>query len=71
MLIVGNQIEIEAIDLDYKGQGVSRIDGYVIFTPGVLVGEKALVEITKVNKNFAEANLIELKTISKKRTLVY
>ncbi len=67
MLTVGRQLTVEVIDLDYKGQGVSRIDGYVIFTPGLLVGEKAVVEITKINKSFAEADLIEILTISKKR----
>lgn len=67
MLTVGRQLTIDVIDLDYKGQGVSRIDGYVIFTPGLLVGEKAVVEITKINKSFAEADLIEILTISKKR----
>ncbi len=67
MLTVGRQIEIEIIDLDYKGQGVARLDGYVIFTPGVLVGEKAIVEITQIKKSFAEANLTELLTISKQR----
>jgi len=67
MLTVGRQVTLDMIDLDYKGQGVSKMDGYVIFTPGVLIGEKAIVEITKINKNFAEANLIELLTISKKR----
>lgn len=68
MLEIGNKIEIEAIDLDFKGQGVSRIDNYVIFTPGLLKDEKAIVEITKLNKNFAESKLIKLITISKKRT---
>ncbi len=67
MVTVGRQLEIEAIDLDYQGQGVARYENYVIFVPGVLTGEKALVEIKKVNKNFANAELVELKSFSKKR----
>ncbi len=67
MLTVGRQIEIEAIDLDYKGQGVARLDGYVIFIPGLLISEKAIVEIIQINKSFAEAVIIEILSYSKKR----
>lgn len=67
MLTVGRQLEVEIIDLDFKGQGVARYEGYVIFTAGLLIGEKAIVEITKVKKNFAEADIIDILSISKKR----
>ena len=67
MVTVGRQLEVEAIDLDFQGQGVARFENYVIFIPGVLTGEKALVEIKKVNKDFANAELVELKSFSKKR----
>lgn len=67
MLTVGRQITIEVIDLDFKGQGVSRHEGYVIFTPGLLVGEQAIVEIEKIKKSFANANIVEILKVSKKR----
>ena len=67
MLTAGRQITIDVIDLDFKGQGVSRFDGYVIFTPGLLIGEKAIVEIEKVKKSFANATIIEILKISKDR----
>jgi 23S rRNA (uracil1939-C5)-methyltransferase len=67
MLTVGRQITIDVIDLDFKGQGVSRYEGYVIFTPGLLVGEQAIVEIEKIKKSFANANIVEILKVSKKR----
>ena len=67
MLTVGKQIKVKAIDLDFKGQGVSKVDNYVIFTPGILAGEVALVEISQIKDRFAQANLIEVISISKDR----
>lgn len=67
MLTVGKQVKVKIIDLDYKGQGVSKIDQYVIFTPGLLEGEVALVEIVELKDRFALAQMIDLISISKHR----
>jgi 23S rRNA (uracil1939-C5)-methyltransferase len=67
MLTVGNQIKVTAIDLDYLGQGVVKHEGYVIFVPKLLDTEEAIIEITKINKNFGEAKIIKLIKISQDR----
>ena len=51
-------LNIEA--LGYEGEGIAKIDGYPIFIPGALIGEKAKVNITKVKKNFAHGKLVEI-----------
>jgi len=67
MLTVGNKIKALAIDLDYLGQGVVKHEGYVIFVPKLLDYEEAIIEITKLNKNFGEAKVLEYITKSKDR----
>lgn len=68
MLTVGDRLTLTAIDLDYKGQGVCKPEGYVIFVAGLLPGEKAEVEIIKLKKAFGEGQLIKLLKVSKYRT---
>lgn len=67
MLTVGKQLKVKIIDLDYKGQGVSKVDEYVIFTPGLLEGEVALVEIIEIKNRFAFAEIVDLISMSKHR----
>ncbi len=67
MLTVGSQIKGVSVDLDYQGQGVIKHDGYVLFVKGLLDGEEALVEITKLRKKFGEAKIIEILNKSKDR----
>lgn len=46
--------------LGYEGEGIAKIEGYPVFIPGALIGEKVKVVITKVKKNFAYGNLLEI-----------
>lgn len=68
MLTVGDIVKVTAMDLDFKGQGVCKPEGYVIFVPGLLKGEVAEVLISKLNKKFGEGSMIKLLKISKDRT---
>jgi 23S rRNA (uracil1939-C5)-methyltransferase len=68
MLTVGNQIEVHAIDVDYRGFGVAKYQDFVVFVADLLEGEEALVEISKVQKRFAEATLVERKIKSEHRS---
>lgn len=67
MLTVGSRIRGFSTDLDYQAQGVMKHDGYVIFVPGLLDDEEAIVEITKIKKRYAEAKIIEIIKPSKYR----
>ncbi|MCK5850784.1 MAG: class I SAM-dependent RNA methyltransferase [Kiritimatiellae bacterium] len=54
------ELELTIIDIAYKGKGVARHDGCVIFVPGVIAGEVVRVGIVKRRKKYAEAELIEV-----------
>jgi 23S rRNA (uracil1939-C5)-methyltransferase len=68
MLTVGSQVEVQAIDVDYRGFGVAKYQDFVVFIADLLEGEEALVEISKVQKRFAEATIVERKTTSEHRS---
>ncbi|MEI5907418.1 23S rRNA (uracil(1939)-C(5))-methyltransferase RlmD [Bacillus spongiae] len=53
---------IEALfeDLTHDGNGVMKIDGYPIFVPNALPGEKGKVKIIKTNKKYGFGRLISL-----------
>ena len=56
------QIEliVDIEKLSNLGYGIAKDEGYVIFVEGACPGDKARVQITKKNKNFANAKIIEL-----------
>lgn len=53
--------------LENEGNGVCKINGMVVFVPKALPGEKVLVRITDVKKNFAKGKIYELIKESDKR----
>lgn len=53
-------ITLEIEDLTHEGSGVGKVDGYPLFVPKTLPGEKATVKVVKVNKNFGYGKLIDV-----------
>nr|EGQ39883.1 MAG: putative RNA-binding protein, TRAM domain family [Candidatus Nanosalinarum sp. J07AB56] len=55
----GETVEVEVEDLGEKGDGIARVDGFVVFVPGGEVGESYDVEVTSVGRKFAFAEIQE------------
>ncbi|MCH6265071.1 23S rRNA (uracil(1939)-C(5))-methyltransferase RlmD [Neobacillus citreus] len=53
-------IDVVFEDLTHDGAGVAKVEGYPLFVPNGLPGEKAKVKIIKVNKSYGIGRLIEL-----------
>ena len=66
-LKLGDQINLTIHDLAFGGEGVGRIDAFVVFVPFVIVGETVTAEITELKKNFARAKLVRVETPSPER----
>jgi tRNA/tmRNA/rRNA uracil-C5-methylase (TrmA/RlmC/RlmD family) len=66
-LKIGDKISLMIHDIAFGGEGVGRIDDFVVFVPFVLVGEAVAAEITEVKKNFARAKLLRVETSSPER----
>jgi 23S rRNA (uracil1939-C5)-methyltransferase len=64
----GDTLELAIDTLAYGGQGIGRVDGFVVFVRGALPGDLALVEVTRRKSGFAEARLISLVAPSPRRT---
>jgi len=47
-------------DLTHDGAAVAKVDGYPLFVPQGLVGEKALIRVVKLNKGYGFGKLIEI-----------
>ncbi len=52
--------EVEFIDMTHDGMGVCRIDGFPVFVPKALKGEKGIIKLTKVNTNLGFGRLMEI-----------
>ena len=52
----------ETVIADYtaQGQGVAKVDGCVVFVPNAIVGEKCLVRLDTVKKNWAAGQITQI-----------
>lgn len=53
-------IDVVFEDITHDGAGVAKVDGYPLFIPNGLPGEKANVKVIKVNKGYGFGRLVEL-----------
>ena len=66
ILFLSLQLHIEK--LVYGGEGLSRLDGEVVFTPFVLPGETVEAERTEARKHVQRARLLRVEGPSPDRT---
>ncbi|MGI6168460.1 MAG: 23S rRNA (uracil(1939)-C(5))-methyltransferase RlmD [Christensenellales bacterium] len=62
------QIELDILDLGSAGEGVGRYEGYALFVPGALAGERVRVRVVKAGKSFGFGRLEEILRSSPQRT---
>lgn len=51
------QVKIEAVGSE--GDGIAKIDGFVVFVPGAKLNDDVTVRITKVLRKYGFAELVE------------
>lgn len=54
----GEEYEVKIEDLGKEGDGITRIEGFVVFVPETKVGEEIKVRITSVRRRFAFAEKV-------------
>ncbi len=54
----GKEDDGSITEISRKGDGIARVDGFVIFVKGGQVGQNAKVKITQVGGRFATAEVI-------------
>lgn len=51
----GESYDVTIEDIAREGDGVARIEGFVIFVPGTKVGDSVNIKVEKVMRRFAIA----------------
>ncbi len=64
---IGNKYKVIISDNDGYGNGITRIDNFVVFVSYALKDEELEIEITSINKRFANAKIINIIKPSKLR----
>ncbi len=67
MLEKGLVKEAEIIDMNHMGQGLARIDNFVVFVSGALTGDRVKIKITDTKKNYARGEIIDIVKPSESR----
>jgi len=66
-LALGDRLTLTIGDIAFGGEGVARVEDFVIFVPFVAVGEVVEAEVTESKKRFARARLLRVVTPSPER----
>jgi 23S rRNA (uracil1939-C5)-methyltransferase len=64
----GDLLTVDVIDLAFGGEGVARADGYVVFVPGGVPGDRLDVRLVQVRPRFARGEIERVLTPSERRT---
>jgi len=59
-LTAGDKLTVTIDDIAFGGEGVARVQDFVVFVPFVVLGEIVEVEVTEVRKRFARARLVRV-----------
>lgn len=60
MFIFGQKIKAKILKLSYKGKGIAKLNGIVVFVANSCPGDFCQLEITKVKKNYCEAKILQI-----------
>lgn len=54
----GEEYTVEIVDVGEEGDGVARVEDFVVLVPGGDLGERVRVRIESVEESFATAELL-------------
>ncbi|HAB97379.1 MAG TPA: 23S rRNA (uracil-5-)-methyltransferase RumA, partial [Enterococcus sp.] len=54
------ELEVDILDLSHEGNGIAKVDGYLLFIENTLPNERALVKVLKVGNKFGFAKVMKL-----------
>ncbi|MCC7550331.1 MAG: TRAM domain-containing protein [Methanobacterium sp.] len=55
----GEEYDVKIEDVGRDGDGITRIEGFVVFVSGAKVGDEVKVRINSVKRNFGFAEIVE------------
>ena len=54
----GKQYEVDIKELSRRGDGLARVEGFVVFVPNTKLGQHVRIRITRVANTFAVGEVI-------------
>jgi predicted RNA-binding protein with TRAM domain len=55
---IGKEYEVQITEISRKGDGIARIQGFVIFVKNGQVGQNVKVKVTQIGSTFAAAEIV-------------
>ncbi|EKQ50721.1 MAG: putative RNA-binding protein [Methanobacterium sp. Maddingley MBC34] len=55
----GEEYDVKIEDLGRDGDGITRIEGFVVFVSGAKVGDEVKIKVNSVRRNFGFAEVVE------------
>ena len=55
---LGKEYDVEIEETSRRGEGITRIEGLVVFVPNGKPGDKLRIKITSIGRKFAEAEAV-------------
>ncbi|MDV3293989.1 MAG: TRAM domain-containing protein [Nitrososphaerales archaeon] len=56
---VGKEYNVSISDTSKRGEGIARVDGFVVFVPGTRQGQNVRIKVTQVSDRFASGQVVE------------
>jgi predicted RNA-binding protein with TRAM domain len=56
---VGKEYNVSISDTSRRGEGIARIDGFVVFVPGTKQGQNVRIKVTQVSERFASGQVVQ------------
>ncbi|MGF7118262.1 TRAM domain-containing protein [Methanobacterium oryzae] len=55
----GEEYDVKIEDMGRDGDGIAKIEGFIVFVSGAKVGDEVKIRVNSVRRNFAFADVVE------------
>ena len=55
----GSEYDVKIEDTGRDGDGIARVEGFVVFVSGAKVGDEVRIRVNSVRRNFGFADIVE------------
>ncbi|MDA4124201.1 MAG: TRAM domain-containing protein [Thaumarchaeota archaeon] len=56
---VGKEYDVTISDTSRRGEGIAKIDGFVVFVAGTKQGQSVRIKVTQVSERFASGQVVQ------------
>jgi predicted RNA-binding protein with TRAM domain len=56
---VGEEYDVKIEDMGRSGDGIAKVDGYILFVPNTKKGQEVKIKVTETKRNLGFAELVE------------